>query len=201
MCKLDIDSLFVKPLDKALYNENLKQKQYFSQRLIESFGDKEAFAQVVIFIGTAWGVIRTVATLKAPEAEEQRPKYKDKYDFAYHLWKVKGDIKEGKYKFYGTFESKICCLINWEKYNLICDSFVRKNLYAINRMKEFHFTEVCFKDNIDGAMWKNVMGDFFDNYEFSVEEYPKLDAVLCVEDPKLERIKKILRNRIRPKKS
>lgn len=120
-----------------LYRENnLFQKRLFRDYLLRaiSAGNEELFKKVVEFIGTQWGVRRTISNKKiSSEEEKEISEIESNFDkFAKHLWDNKEKILNGTFVINAlslnanSYESKICFLLNPCFYKIIFDSHNRK---------------------------------------------------------------------------
>lgn len=120
-----------------LYRENnLFQKRLFRDYLLRaiSAGNEELFKKVVEFIGTQWGVRRTISNKKiSSEEEKEISEIESNFDkFVKHLWNNKEKIFDGTFTVNelslnaNSYESKICFLLNPCFYKIIFDSHNRK---------------------------------------------------------------------------
>lgn len=120
-----------------LYRENnLLQKRLFRDYLLRAISadNEELFKKVVEFIGTQWGVRRTISNTPTPSEEEKEiSEIESNFDkFAKHLWDNKGKILNGTFVVNAlslnanSYESKICFLLNPCFYKIIYDSHNRK---------------------------------------------------------------------------
>lgn len=121
---------------------NISAKIIYREWLMEAIknDDYESFRDCVLNLGTEWNVIRTV------EKENQK-------DFCKNLWDNRKNIQNGTYSGWTeshydaySYESKVCFLINPQKYKLIYDS---NNKEALNEETGEWFTPVKWQDAAD----------------------------------------------------
>lgn len=158
-------------LELELYRENnLFQKRLFRDYLLRaiSAGNEELFKKVVEFIGTQWGVRRTISNKKiSSEEEKEISEIESNFDkFAKHLWDNKEKILNGTFVINAlslnanSYESKICFLLNPCFYKIIFDSHNRK---AIG------------KEKCDYSEWQKEVDVYYEKTfgknTYTIEEY------------------------------
>lgn len=156
-----------------LYRENnLLQKRLFRDYLLRAISadSEELFKKVVEFIGTQWGVRRTISNTPTPSEEEKESDIKttvSNFDkFVKHLWDNKGKILNGTFVVNAlslnanSYESKICFLLNPCFYKIIFDSHNRKALG---------------KEKCDYSEWQKEVDVYYEKTfgknTYTIEEY------------------------------
>lgn len=154
-----------------LYRENnLFQKRLFRDYLLRAISadNEELFKKVVEFIGTQWGVRRTISNKKiSSEEEKEISEIESNFDkFVKHLWNNKEKIFDGTFTVNelslnaNSYESKICFLLNPCFYKIIFDSHNRK---AIG------------KEKCDYSEWQKEVDVYYEKTfgknTYTIEEY------------------------------
>lgn len=193
------------PFERALYKENnLFQKHLFRKYLFDSIlhGNEKDFSKIVEFIGIQWGVRRTVSNKIDDEIKESESTNEiqsvvhNGFDgFTKHLWNAKDKILSGQY-YEGTkkendfhahsYVSKICFLLNPEKYRIIYDSHNTNSVNELlnkNKKSSFSFEnwkEVVNDENynkiLDGLKSEEILEKDFN--PISIEDYFLVDCEL-----------------------
>ena len=117
---------------------NISAKIIYREWLMEAIknDDYESFRDCVLNLGTEWHVIRTVKKAKRD-------------NFYKNLWENRKNIQNGTYNWWTgapSYKSKVCFLINPQKYKLIYDS---NNQSALHKITGEWFTPVKWQDAVD----------------------------------------------------
>lgn len=195
----EINQDILTPFERALYKENnLFQKHLFRKYLFDSIlhGNEKDFSKIVEFIGIQWGVRRTVTNNPKKielNFEEEINNIAEKglagfENFSKELWNNKDEILSGQYYkwtekgFHAhSYVSKICFLLNPEKYRIICDSH---NTDSVNEILNKKFSFEDWKEAVNDENYKKILDGLklegiLDNFNaISIEDYFLVDCEL-----------------------
>jgi hypothetical protein len=145
---------------KSLYEEfNIETKKMYHKWFNKYIGNKDAFKNAVIAMGNTYGVLRTLPRIN------REAFFKD-------IWDNREKIKSGEYdwtkkiegRHFWSYLSKVCYLVNPEKYKIIYDDNNRIRLNELYPEKSWNPEK--WQKNIE-----EIFDDLVNRYQVELENY------------------------------